>query len=431
MTYFPIKDLKRADYNPRIMPNAEMESLMRSIETHGFVEPIVVNINPERYGTIVGGHQRLTAIEKLITKGYLPKGIMLHGNPLKEGEGISDLGPLGYAIPTYEVGLTLEGEKQLNIALNKIHGKFDEDKIYELIVEMRESPTLPATGFREDEISRILDRDMPEEEDEDGIGDIDIPKSQMGEIYELGPHRLICGDTTDESVWQRLLEGKKADMIWTDPPYNVAYEGKTEEKMTIKNDKMSAVDFKIFMDKVCKEIIDHTVIGGSLYLCSGWSSYPQFLDSMMINGFYHSGVIIWVKNNATFGFNDYKYKHEWIAKAQKKGAATASAIIYGWKEGKHSFYGDNEFDVWEMPRRTANRNHPTEKPDWLIMRAIRNSSKRGDVIVDPFGGSGSLMAACEKTGRKAFMIELDPKYCDAIRSRWERILKAKEKTNGK
>lgn len=410
--FFPIKDLVRADYNPRVMPEAEMQSLMKSIETHGFVEPIVVNVNKERYGVVVGGHQRMTAIEKLVARNVEIKGIKAD----KDG---------AFSIPCFEVDLDLEAEKQLNIALNKIHGKFDEDKIYNLIVEMKDSPTLPSTGFREDEISRILDRNMPEETDDGGTGLPAEPRSKPGEIYELGEHRLICGDATDPETYQKLFGSIRPDMLWTDPPYNVAYEGKTDEKMTIKNDKLTEVDFKELVDKSFAAILATMKLGAPMYICSGWASYPQFLDSMLKNGFYHSGVIIWVKNSAVMGFRDYKTKHEWIAKAKKVDGRQAQAIVYGWKEGSHPFYGSNEFDVWEMPRRTANRNHPTEKPDWLIMRAVRNSTKRGEIVLDPFAGSGSLMSAADKTGRRAFMIELDPKFCDVIRDRWDRIQKSK------
>lgn len=145
MTHFPIKDLKRAEYNPRIMPDQEMQSLMKSIEIHGFCEPIVVNIAKDRYGIIVGGHQRMTAIEKILSRG--------NGGPtgLKQTE-------TGWEIPCFTVELTLEAEKQLNIALNKIHGKFDEEKIFNLIVEMKDSPTLLSTGFSESDIASILDR---------------------------------------------------------------------------------------------------------------------------------------------------------------------------------------------------------------------------------------------------------------------------------
>lgn len=434
MTHFPIKDLKRADYNPRIMPDVEMESLMKSIETHGFVEPIVVNVNKERYGVIVGGHQRLTAIERLIAKGIVPKGIKDLDQELLD-ELRDGKGPLGvYRIPCFEVDLTLEAEKQLNIGLNKIHGKFDEDKLYSLIVDMKQSPTLPTTGFREDEISRILDRNMEDEEDEGGEPQGGVPRSQFGEIYNLGPHRLICGDSTDPETYQKLFGDLKPDMIWTDPPYNVALKSrgeglKSQGKESIINDDMPPEEFKKLIDGAFRQMFSVAKQGASFYICSGWSSYPQFLQSMLQNGFQHSGVIIWVKNVPSMGWNDYRYKHEWIAKAKKPDPKTAESIIYGWKEGTHVFYGDNEYDVWDMPRKAVTKYlHPTEKPDWLPMRAVRNSTKRGEIVLDPFSGSGSVMSACEKTGRKAYMIEMDPKFCDVIRDRWDRIEKAKQKT---
>lgn len=434
MTYFPIKDLVRADYNPRVMPDVEMQSLMKSIETHGFVEPIVVNVAKDRYGVIVGGHQRLTAVEKLIARGDIPKGIEAFGPDGLVSRANANKNT-HWSIPCFEIDLTLEAEKQLNIALNKIHGKFEEAKLYELIVEMKDSPTLPTTGFREDEISRILDRNMDDlDEDSDtGLALEDVAQSVPGEIYELGPHRLICGDSTDPSTYLKLLGSEKADMVWTDPPYNVAYKSGGDSlnesgKQSIKNDDMSPEQFKIFIDGAFAAMFQSVKQGGQFYICSGWSSYPQFLQSMMLHGFHHSGVIIWVKPGSSHGFNDYKYKHEWIAKAKKPDAKTAQSIIFGWSQGKHTFFGDNEFDVWEMPRKAVqNYKHPTEKPDWLPMRAIRNSTKRGDIILDPFSGSGSVMSACEKTGRRAFMIELDPKFCDVIRARWAKIERSKAK----
>lgn len=418
MKYFPIKDLIRADYNPRVMPDPEMASLMKSIQTHGFVEPIVVNINKDRYGVIVGGHQRLTAVERLLAKDAV-KGI-----EMKDGY---------WTIPCFEVDLTLEAEKQLNIGLNKIHGRFDEDKLYDLIVDMKESPTLPTTGFREDEVSRILDRNMPEDEEEEKLVLTTEPRSKPGEIYELGEHRLICGDSTDPETYTKLLGSVRPDMIWTDPPYNVKYKSHGETlneagKESLKNDDLSPEDFKVLIDNAFANMFRVAKQGTPFYICSGWQSYPQFLASMMVHGFYHSGVIIWVKPGGSINWGDYKPQHEWIAKASKPDAKTAQNIIYGWSQGKHTFYGDNEFDVWEMPRKATSKYlHPTEKPDWLIMRAIRNSTKRGDIVLDPFSGSGSVMSACEKTGRRAFMIEYDPKFCDTIRDRWDRIQRSKEK----
>ncbi len=195
---------------------------------------------------------------------------------------------------------------------------------------------------------------------------------------------------------------------------------------------MTGPQFEAMVDSAFKNLLDFALHGSVYYICSGWSSYPQFLKSMDKAGFIHSGVIIWVKNIASMGWNDYRYKHEWIAKAKKpREKKKAIGLIYGWKQGEaHKFHSNrSEYDVWEMPRKAVSKYlHPTEKPDWLIMKAIRNSSKRGDIILDAFAGSGSTMAAAEKTERRAFMIEYDPKFCDVIRARYESLkLKIKDK----
>lgn len=415
-----IRDLKRADYNPRIMPDSEMAALKTSIKTFGFVEPIVVNSHPDRHGVLIGGHQRLSALEQIIASGIIPNGIEESNEP-----GV-------YLVPVSFVTLSLEDEKLLNLALNKIKGKWDEEKLAGLIIALKEDPHIPASGFREDEISRILDQTLDDDKnEEEPIDETKEARSKLGEIYELGPHRLICGDSTDPETYRALLGTEKADMIFTDPPYNVDYHSrgeklKGEELEKIKNDNMTPEEFKAFIDGAFSAMFMHALEGASFYICSGWSSYPQFLQSMLSNGFRHSGVIIWVKNVASMGWNDYRYKHEWIAQAKKPDPKTAESIIYGWKVGTHMFFGDGEYDVWEMPRKaTARYLHPTEKPDWLAMRALRNSTKRNDIVLDPFAGSGSTMMAAHKTGRRAYMIELDPKFCDVIRDRWERATQVK------
>ncbi len=422
-TKIDIKELRRAEYNPRIMPESEMAALKTSIKTFGFVESVVVNTHTcERCGdrkwVLVGGHQRTSAVEAILAQGEGVKGI-----ETKDGIAL---------IPANLVDLHIEQEKLLNLALNKIKGKWDEKKLSDMIVELKESPYIPASGFKEDEISRILDLTMSDDEESEDIGEFEgEPRSKTGEIYDLGPHRLICGDSTDPETYRKLLVDERADMVFTDPPYNVNYKSRGEKlnqegNESIKNDNMDDAQFKEFIDAAFHELFTHSKEGASFYICSGWSSYPQFLQSMLINGFQHSGVIIWVKNVPSMGWNDYRYKHEWIARAKKPDPKTAQGIIYGWKSGTHKFHGDNEFDVWEMPRKAVSRYlHPTEKPDWLSMRALRNSTKRNDIVLDPFAGSGSTMAAAEKVGRRAFMIELDPKFCDVIRDRWERISKVK------
>jgi DNA modification methylase len=428
--HLPISKIHRAEYNPRYMPDSEMEALMRSLAAFGFVEPIVVNardsvfakndlLEPPIY-VLVGGHQRTTATERLIAVSNPPKGV-----EEKDGQ---------WMIPAMVVHLSLEEEQALNLALNKIRGRWDELKLGEIIIGLKETTILPATGFRDDEISRILDASMPETELGTGgeIPEPTEPRSKPGEIYQLGPHRLIVGDSTDPAVFEKLMAGKKASMVWTDPPYNVAYKSTgrgllSEGKESIKNDNMSATDFKTLIDRAFAAMHPVVEAGGAFYVCSGWQSYPVYLDAMMKLGMHQSGVITWVKPGGTLSYSDYRHQTEIIAKAKKEVGKTAESIIYGWKEGTHRFYGENEFDVWEMPRKSTQKYiHPTEKPDWLPMRALRNSSKRGEIVLDPFAGSGSVMAAADKTGRSAYMIELDPKFADVIRDRWDRMEKGKQ-----
>jgi len=160
-------------------------------------------------------------------------------------------------------------------------------------------------------------------------------------------------------------------------------------------------------------------------VCSGWSSYPSFHKCIQNAGLYFSGVIIWVKDNASYGWNDYRYKHEWIAKGKKVTKSKAVSVLYGWKEGTHYFRDTrDEYDVWDMPRKASSQYvHPTEKPEWIIMKAIKNSSFVNDVVADLFGGSGSTLMAAHKTGRIGYTMELDEKYCQVILERWDRYTK--------
>ena len=417
ITTIKIKELRRAEYNPRIMPAQEMAALKQSIKTFGFVEPVVVNQHQceecgDRRNILVGGHQRTSAVDEMISENA---GAEIKGIETADGTAL---------VPAMPVDLHLADEKLLNLALNKIRGRWDEAKLAEIIVELKESPRIPATGFKEDEISRILDASLPDDaEEEGGIGIAKEARSKLGEIYELGEHRLICGDATDPTIYQKLLGDMRAEMIFTDPPYNVNYHSrgkklKEEEAENIKNDNLEADAFRHLIDASFQQMFAYAMEGAPFYICSGWSSYPQFLESMLKNGFQHSGVIIWVKNVPSMGWNDYRYKHEWIARAKKPDRKTAEGIVYGWKKGTHKFFGDNEFDVWEMPRKAVTEYlHPTEKPDWLAMRALRNSTKRNDIVLDPFAGSGTTGAVAERLGMETVLIEMNPAYCEMIRDR--------------
>jgi len=432
--YVKLNDLRPADYNPRFMPAEEMANLKESILKDGFIEPIIINTrndqeSGDRSNVIISGHQRRLALLDLIAKG--------HDILNLQGKGADT------AVPCVPLDLSLEDEKQLNIRMNRIKGKWDDEKLADILVGLRGSANLEVrTGMKTEEISRLLDTRLQPIEDalteaESEAIEGQEPDSKPGTVYELGPHRLICGDCTDERVWQKLLDGQQADMVFTDPPYNVNYHSRGDNlKDTgtekIANDNLDPEQFWNLIQLSFLRMAQHAKSGASFYICSGWSSYPTFLQAMEPQGIEHHGVIIWVKNVPSMGWNDYRYKHEWVLRGAKAAGAkekkTAESIVYGWKKGTHQFHAQNEYDVWDMPRKaTAHYLHPTEKPDWLAMRAIRNSTNRGDIVVDPFAGSGSTMAAAEKTGRRAFLIEMDPKFCDRIRARWDKLKTLTEK----
>jgi len=223
-------------------------------------------------------------------------------------------------------------------------------------------------------------------------------------VKPQGGHRLLCGSATDLADLEKVLAGGLADMAWTDPPYNIDYEGRTEKKLKIRNDKLGAA-FYDFLREACSNML--AVTKGALYICMSSSELHTLHRAFTDAGGYWSTFLIWVKNHFTLGWGDYRRQYE--------------PILYGWRKGnKHHWCGDrNQGDAWLINRPAANREHPSMKPVELVERAIRNSSKSRDTILDPFGGSGTTLIACEKTGRQARLIELDSKYCDVIVRRWE------------
>jgi site-specific DNA-methyltransferase (adenine-specific) len=274
------------------------------------------------------------------------------------------------------------------------------------------------------------------------------PKTKIGDIWKLGNHRLVCGDALDHSVISKALDGEKADCVFTDPPYNVAYEGGTKDKLTIQNDDMSDAEFSEFLYKFYKAALDNTKEGGPIYVCHADGSGNAFRNSMLKSGWLLKQVLIWAKDSLVLSRQDYNWQHE--------------PILYGWKPGAaHSWYGPftnttlldtpmEEFaklkkeelvDILtkgfetstiireKRPRR--NDLHPTMKPIALVARLLKNSCLAGDRVLDPFAGSGSTLITCEQLGLKAAVVELDPKYCDVIVQRWENLtgLKA-ELVNG-
>lgn len=429
-----ITDLKPAPYNPRLdlQPgDPDYEKLKRSIQEFGLVEPIVFN---ERTGYVVGGHQRLKVLQDL---------------------GWSE-------VPVSVVDLDPEKEKALNVALNKIEGDWDNFKLKELLEELDTGAfDITITGFDEEEIEDLMTQFYVEEETEvkednfdpdKAAEEIQEPITKPGDVWLLGRHRLMCGDSTNIDDVLRLMGGKQADMIFTDPPYNVDYEGSNGKK--IKNDNMEDSAFYQFLYDAFVAMYTVLKEGGPIYVCHADSEGLNFRKAFKDAGFLMKQCLIWVKNSLVLGRQDYHWKHEPILYGWKPGAAHAwyggrkqdtvveeDVDLVVQKEGDHFvlsfsngiksvmvkvpsyeivFSGDDsDSTTWRIEKPKKNADHPTMKPIALCARAIQNSSKPGELVLDPFGGSGSTLIACEQTGRTCFTMEFDPIYCDVILRRFE------------
>jgi len=260
-------------------------------------------------------------------------------------------------------------------------------------------------------------------------------ETEYGDIFELGPHRLICGNSCHLWPYEALLQGTKADIVFTDPPENPDLEGSDFKK--IMNGNMESEAFIQFTTQFMSRLSENTKKGGVFYICSGFRTYSAFVYGIKFAGMTYSGPIIWVKNQTSMGWEDYKKKHEMILKA-KNGAKKAEPILYGWNGGAHYFAKDKiEADVWEASRRaSATMLHPTQKPLDIVQRAIRNSSRPKEMALDPFAGSGTTLIAADREGRTARLIEMDPIFCDVIIRRYaalgafteSEIRKTKKKT---
>lgn len=385
--------LKPAEYNPRKFTPKEYQDLKESIERFGIVSPIVVNSAPARKNVVIGGHFRLKVAKDL---------------------GMAEVPVLYVNLPD------MERERELNLRLNKNLGEWD----FDLLAKFNESVLVDA-GFESVDLDRIFD--APEFED-DFNGDEAYERSKNvsirpGDVIELGRHRLFCGSATDPEQVKKFMGGGAADMVFTDPPYNVDYKG-TGKKTSrgINNDDMAAETFVKFSEGWAQSVAENLKPGGAYYICSGYSSFPTFVYALRAQGIlYFSQPIIWVKDMASHGWSDYKLQHEMILKGKSPRKRKAEAILYGWKNGRH-YFGEmeTEADVWHIKRRAPNTMvHPTQKPMDLVKRAIMNSSRRGETVLDLFGGSGTTLVAAAATGRRCFIMDNDPTWCEVIRKRWQ------------
>lgn len=375
-----LADLVPADYNPRkdLKPgDPEYEKLRRSIEEFGYVEPVIVN---DATGHVVGGHQRIKVLREL---------------------GVEE-------VECVIVTLSPEREKALNIALNRISGEWDREKLALLIADLQAADMdVSVTGFGPGELEDLFRDDVKDGVHDDGFdpeGDLSRPAmTRPGDVWTLGPHRLICGDSTLEETYDHLMAGTMADLVVTDPPYNVDYEGKAGK---ISNDSMKDAEFLAFLTAAFKNMASAMKEGASAYVFHADSEGLSFRQAFRDAGFHLSGCCIWKKDRLVLGRSPYQWIHE--------------PVLFGWKEGaRHQWYGGRrETTVWEFPRPQKSPEHPTMKPVELVAHPIMNSSKAGDIVLDPFGGSGTTLIACRQTGRVCRMAELDVKYADVIVARY-------------
>lgn len=411
-----IENIKPYEKNAKKHPKKQVEQIAKSIKEFGFNQPIVI----DKKGVIIVGHGRYEAAKLL---------------------GLSD-------VPVIEVELTEEQAKAYRLADNKLNeSEWEMDLVIEELKGLSED-MLDLTGFDKDLIIE------PDEKD-DVIPEDAPPVAQLGDIWALGRHRVMCGDATKKEDVERLMDGKKANMCFTDPPYNVDYQGgmgthAQNKRDGMKNDNMSKEQFKEFLYSAM-QLINKNTIGG-VYVCMSSSELDSLKESFERAGGHWQSFIIWVKNNFTLSRADYQNTYE--------------PILYGWpdKTKNHYFLGDRDvanvwedlselktefdgenttisfsgfkvkikgkaegqvvrkkqkIDIWRYDKPISSKLHPTMKPVQLIFEAIRNSSKEEEIVLDTFLGSGSTLIACEKTNRICYGMELDPKYVDVIIKRYE------------
>ena len=376
----PVSVLKPAEYNPRKKlkkGDKEYEKIKNSIEEFGFADPLVVNKDM----TIIGGHQRLTVAMDL---GYK-------------------------VVPCAIVDVDKVREKALNIALNKITGAWDEQMLADLLTDLKEADyDLDWTGFDAAEVDQLFSNIYDKKVKEDNFDVEEELKqpvfSQLGDLWFLGKHRVICGDSTGEEIYTRLMDGQQANLVLTDPPYNCDVE---ETAGKIMNDNMPDEDFYNFLLSAYRCMHANLADDGSIYVWHADTEGLNFRKAFKDAGFYLSGCCIWKKNSLVLGRSPYQWIHE--------------PCLFGWKQkGKHQWYADRkQTTVWEYDKPKSSPQHPTMKPINLMSYPIKNSTMTNGIVLDPFLGSGSTLIACCETDRVCRGIELDPKFVDVIVRRFQ------------
>ena len=385
---YDINQLISAEYNPRQLSQRQYQNLRNSIQRFGLVDPILINVNKDRKNIIIGGHQRVNIAKVLEIK----------------------------KVPCVELDLTLQQERELNIRLNQNTGDWD----FDVLADNFDLDELMEFGFEE----KDLKLDLFEVEEEGLTDDDDIPEDvesvcKLGDLWKLGNHRLLCGDSTKKENIDLLLDGNKADMLFTDPPYNALKswkkdEAKAETRLNpnewFKNDNMEWDEYWAFLNKYF--VLNKA---DSIYVCCDFRIYGDVVNIIKNKGYDLKHCIVWVKNQFGLG-KRYRFKHEFV--------------IYATKNNPKFYGGNSTSDVWEI-NVDRNTNHKTPKPVELPTKAILNTIPKNKICLDTFLGSGTTLIACEKTNRVCYGMELDEHYCDVIINRWEQYTgKKAELING-
>lgn len=366
-----IEELRGYDKNPRKFTEKGLKDLKKSLQKCGDANIITINAD----NTVLGGHARLTVMKQL---GYKEVDVKVPNRLLNEQE-----------------------VKEVVIRLNaNTAGEWDLDKLQ--------------ADFELNDLEEWgLDIEFPEL-DEQEVKEVEVPENvetrcKAGDIWKLGEHRLMCGDSTKVEHIQKLMDGEKADLLITDPPYNVAYEGKTKDKLTIQNDSLDDANFREFLKDAFFAADSVMKPGAVFYIWHADSEGYNFRGACRDVEWKVRQCLIWNKNAQVMGRQDYHWKHE--------------PCLYGWKEGaSHLWASDRkQTTVLDFDRPNRNGEHPTMKPVALFDYQIKNNTKGSDIVLDSFGGSGTTLIACEQNKRVARVMELDPHYCDVIIQRWENL----------
>ena len=403
----------------KIRDESDIEKIRKSITDYGFATPFFIWRNGAT-NYVLDGHGRVKALQA-----------MQHA-----GEIIPPL-PVVYVDCKDE-----SAARNLLLRINSTYGLMTADTVRDFIKDLSiaiEDIRLPSGTI---DLSFMQEEADTKDDDKAPAAIMEAPPiSKIGEIYELGWHRLICGDSAEDDILSAVMGDSKADLILTDPPYNVDYTGKTDDKLKLDNDKKDSAAFTSFLTKAFVSMFAAAKAGAAFYIFYAQGNSDLFINALKNAGYKPHQYLVWVKNVFTLSFADYKWKHE--------------PIMYGWKDGaSHNFYGalnlstvfDKKKDIEKMTKEELkaelkriensipqdiiyekkpprNTEHPTMKPVELLTTLIKNSTKSEDIVLDPFGGSGTTLIAAAKTGRTARLVELDPHYCDVIRRRWTKWAK--------